>query len=100
MRAPDGKEYWTVGVYREIVPMERIVYTDNFADENGNVVPASHYGMSVDWPMETIVTVTFSEANGKTTMTLQHAGMPAADMQKMAGLGWNESFDKLATSLK
>ena len=30
---------------REIVPQERIVCTDSFADEKGNRVPASHYGM-------------------------------------------------------
>ena len=45
MRSPDGKEYWTTGVYREIVPLEKIVYTDSFADEKGNEVPASYYGM-------------------------------------------------------
>ena len=25
MRSPDGKDYWGIGVYREIVPSERIV---------------------------------------------------------------------------
>jgi len=48
MRAPDGQDFWSTGVYREIVPQERIVATDSFADEKGNVVPASHYGMSGD----------------------------------------------------
>ena len=27
MRDPAGKDYWLAGVYREIVPMERIVFT-------------------------------------------------------------------------
>lgn len=52
MRSPDGKDYWSTGVYREIVPLERLVLTDSFADEKGNVVPASHYGMPGDWPLE------------------------------------------------
>jgi uncharacterized protein YndB with AHSA1/START domain len=100
MRWPDGKDYWSTGVYREIVPMERIVYTDSFADEKGNVVPATHYGMSADIPLEMLVTVTFEEQKGKTKMTLRHAGFPAGTMSDMANAGWNQSFDKLAESLK
>src|SRR5207249_10001297 len=36
MRSPDGKDYWSTGVYREIVPLQRIVSTDSFADEKGD----------------------------------------------------------------
>ena len=101
MRSPEGKDFWSTGIYKEIVPFERIVCTDSFADEKGNVVPASHYGMpGDDWPMELLVTVTFEDAGKKTRMTLRHIGIPAGEMGKMAGQGWNESFDKLADSLK
>jgi uncharacterized protein YndB with AHSA1/START domain len=96
MRGPDGKDYWSTGVYREIVPMERIVCTDSFADEKGNVVPASHYGMPGDWPLELLVTVTFEETGGRTKMTLRHEGLPAGTMREQCEVGWNESFDKLA----
>ena len=40
MRSPEGKDYWSTGVSREIVPPRRIVATDSFADEKGHVVPA------------------------------------------------------------
>jgi uncharacterized protein YndB with AHSA1/START domain len=40
MRSPDGQDFWSTGVYREIIPQERIVATGSFADEKGNVVPA------------------------------------------------------------
>lgn len=100
MRSPEGKDYWSTGVYREIVPMERIVYTESFADERGNVVPASHYGMSGDWSQEVLVTVTFEEEEGKTRFTLRHAGIPAGEMSELCVTGWNESFDKLAKSLE
>src|SRR5688500_147272 len=36
MRSPDGQDFWSTGVYREIVPMEKLVITDSFADEQGN----------------------------------------------------------------
>ncbi|HLE14600.1 MAG TPA: SRPBCC domain-containing protein [Anaerolineales bacterium] len=100
MRGPDGQDYWSTGVYREIVEPERIAYTDSFADEHGNVVPASHYGLSAGFPLELQVTVTFEDYGGKTKMTLKHVGIPAGEMSDMTGAGWNESFDKLAESLK
>ena len=99
MRSPDGKDYWSTGVYREIVKPERIVCTDSFADEKGNVVPATHYGMSADFPLEMLVTVTFEEREGKTKLTLIHVGIPTGADQDGARQGWNESFDKLAEHL-
>ncbi|MGB8216216.1 MAG: SRPBCC domain-containing protein [Candidatus Methanoperedens sp.] len=96
MRSPEGKDYWSTGVYREIVPMERIVCTDSFADEEGNVVPATFYGMSPDFPLEMLVTVTFEEFGGKTKLILQHTGIPPGADKEGAEQGWNESFDKLA----
>jgi uncharacterized protein YndB with AHSA1/START domain len=83
-------------VYREIVEPERIVCTDSFADAQGNVVPASHYGMTGDVPIEMLITVTFEGRDGKTRMTLRHAGLPAGEHRDGANQGWNQSFDKLA----
>ena len=100
MQSPEGKDYWSTGVYLEIVKPERIVCTDSFADEKGNVVPATHYGMEADFPLELKVTITFEELNGKTKMILRHAGLPSGLMTEMTNQGWNESFDKLAESLK
>ena len=99
MRSPEGKDYWSTGVYREIVPMKRIVCTDSFADEEGNVVPATYYGMSPDFPLEMLVTVTFEEFGGKTKLILRHTGIPRGADQEGAEQGWNESFDKLAEIL-
>ena len=100
MRSPEGQDFWSTGVYREIVEPERIVCTDSFADEKGNVVPATYYGMNADFPLECQVTLTFKEHDGKTKMTLSHVGIPKGQMSDLAQAGWNESFDKLAESLK
>src|SRR5687767_7564343 len=54
MRSPEGQDFWSKGTYREVVPPERIVVTDSFADAEGNIVSASHYGMSPDWPLESL----------------------------------------------
>jgi uncharacterized protein YndB with AHSA1/START domain len=100
MRSPEGQDFWTTGVYREIAAPERLVYTDSFADAEGNVVPASHYGMGDDFPLEMLVSVTLAELDGRTTMIVTHSGFTAGGMFDGASVGWNESFDKLAASLK
>jgi len=102
MQSPEfneGRPIWSTGVYREIVPLERIVMTDSFADEKGNVVPATHYGMGEDIPLEMLVTVTLEDLGGKTRMTMRHEGLPAGEMKDGANQGWSESFDKLAEYL-
>lgn len=101
MEAPDiSKGFWTTGVYKEIVPLEKIVYTDSPADEKGNIVSPTQYGMNKDYPIETLVTVTFEEHKGKTKMTLHHSGLPAGADSEGAKQGWNQAFDKMAESLK
>ncbi len=100
MRSSDGKDYYTTGVFKEIVKPERIVYTDCFADQDGNVVSAEHYGLPPGFPLESYVYVTLVEEAGQTKVTLRHVGLPTGDMFDMTGHGWNESFDKLAISLE
>jgi uncharacterized protein YndB with AHSA1/START domain len=99
MRSPDGQDFWSTGIYREIDAPNRLVVTDSFADEKGNVVPASHYGMIGDWPLELLVTLTFEEENGMTRFSLRHEGIPPGQMSDLTKVGWNESFDKLETVL-
>ena len=99
MRGPDGKDFWSTGVYQEIAAPERFVVTDSFADASGNPVSASEYGVPGEWPDELRLTVHLVEQNGKTSMTLTHEGIPA-EMHEMCNTGWNESFDKMAASLK
>lgn len=99
MRSPEGEDYWSTGEYIAITPMEKIVCTDSFADKNGNVVPASYYGME-GFPMEMQVTIALEKVNGKTRMTLEHKGIPEGEIIEQTREGWNQSFDKLVEALK
>ncbi len=99
MRSPEGRDFWGKGVYREIVAPERIVYLDSFADETGNTVEPARYGMSPEHPVETLVTVTFTERDGKTEVTLRH-GIPESVPERSGALqGWTEMFERLADEL-
>jgi uncharacterized protein YndB with AHSA1/START domain len=99
MRGPDGKEFWATGVVKEFVPEKKLVVTDNFSDEKGNIKPASEYGMPGTWPKELLITVKFEEGDGVTQIELVHEGIPA-EMRDMCIEGWNESLDKLEENIK
>ncbi len=99
MRSPEGKDFWNAGVFREIVPEEKLVATDYFSDEKGNPVPASSYGMSGEWPMEMVAGFTFEQLRGKTRLTIRYEGFPHEEMEN-ARAGWSTSLDKLALVLE
>jgi len=60
MKAPDGMLMYFTGIYKEIVPMERIVYTDSMSDAEGNLMYPSVMGMPEGSPASMAVTVTFA----------------------------------------
>lgn len=103
MRGPAGSEFdkdmWSGGEYLEVIPMQKIVATDNFTDAEGNKISPSEYGMPGDWSEQMVVTVTFEDlGNGQTKLTLVHEGHPA-EMADDANTGWNQSLDKFEAAL-
>jgi len=94
IQTPDGSmKMWTTGEYTEVVPGERLVYTESMADENVNVVSPSDLGMGDEHPLTTEVTVPLEELNGRTKMVMTHAGVPA---DSGGAGGWEQAFAKMA----
>lgn len=83
MRGPGGEEGWGKAVYREIVEPERIVYVDTFADAAGNQIE--------DTP-EIVVTVTFTEQNGKTKLTSHAQFASTKDLEATLAMGMAEGL--------
>lgn len=77
-----GQSHSFGGTYLELVPGERIRYTDKFDDPN---LPGS---------ME--VTITFKPVIGGTELNIVQAGVPAVIPPEMCYLGWQESLVQLA----
>ncbi|MGI0141681.1 MAG: SRPBCC family protein [Candidatus Micrarchaeales archaeon] len=94
------KDFWNTGTYKEIVPHKKLVATDSFADEKGNVVPAAYYGMSKNFALESTVTIIFEEQHdGRTKTLIRYSGVPEGETMEQASQGWEQSLDKLADSL-
>lgn len=53
------------------------------------MVPATHYGMSADYPLEMLVTVIFEELGEKTKLSLRHVGIPTGADRDEASVGWS-----------
>jgi len=87
MRSSENTDHWTQGIYREIVPPERLVMVGSWTDEHGN--PTSP---------ETVTTVTFEDRAGKTKLTL-HAIFESVAARDAHRGGWNSSLDRLASYL-
>ena len=101
MRGPDGKEYWGKGVYRQIVPGSFLEWTDTFSDAKGNFVPPTDYDLSVEWPPETTVSVSFDPSGTGTRLRLRHEvpGAPEEEFDQCRQ-GWTELIDRLDALLK
>ncbi len=88
MRGPDGNDYPMKGIFLEVEPPERLVFSNIAVDRDGNHL------------LEGETSVTFTEQAGKTTLTLKtHAvGCVPLAAQMLAGMeaGWTQSIDKLA----
>jgi Uncharacterized conserved protein len=76
-----GNSHSFGGNYLELVPHERIRYTDKFDDPN--------------LPGEMTVTVELKKVSCGTELNIEQAGVPEIIPAEMCYLGWQESFEQL-----
>ncbi len=81
-----GKGQSFGGEYRELVPSERIQYTDRFDDPN--------------MPGEMVTTVTLKAVTGGTDLTIVQEGIPPMIPVEMCYLGWQQSLEQLARNVE
>lgn len=104
VRPPNGGEMWGKFVYREIVEPERLVYAQHFSDRAGGV---TRHPLSPTWPLHMLTTITLTDQNGKTTVTVNWAPLNATDEERKTfdsahegmNQGWGGSFEQLAEYL-
>ena len=77
-----GNSHSFGGTYKELVPSEKIVYTDSFDDPN--------------MPGEMRTTVTIRKVSAGTELTVVQEGIPEAIPVEMCYLGWQQSLVQFA----
>ena len=82
MRAADGQEHWVSGVFREVVPPRRLVFT--WAWETDGVRGP-----------DSIVTLTFTAQENGTLVTLRHTDLATSESRDRHEHGWNKTFESL-----
>ena len=83
MNHADGDTTDLSGVFREISPPERLVYTWTWGGEGGMA------------GRETLVTLEFEDAGDATVLHLNHALLPNENAAQMHSKGWGGSFNCL-----
>jgi uncharacterized protein YndB with AHSA1/START domain len=102
MRAPQnqgGQDYYSTGVYKKIVPMERLEFTQSLSDKDGNIIDPVQVGMPSDFPREVNFEIDFREKDGKTELTIREYEWTLGQMYEYAVMGLNQSLDKIAKIL-
>ncbi len=83
----DGRELTHRGVFREVTVPERLVFT--FAwDEEG------------ERGLETLVTISFTDQNGKTLMTFRQIPFQSTEEREGHRGGWTSAFDRFDEQLQ
>lgn len=85
-KLPDGEVFYLSGVFREVRPPERLVYTWRWEAE-------PELG-------ETRVTVEFRDRGGSTEVVLTHEFFPNADVRQQHEHGWGSCLDRLVGALQ
>lgn len=87
IRSVDGVDFWWKGTYREIVPGERIVFTQTVT------------GADDEPHFEAHTVVTFEPHKGRTLLTVRQSyallDPDAGSLVRAADPGWNEALDRL-----
>src|SRR5688572_18163669 len=81
-----GEELWHHGVFREVVAPERLAFTFVWEEEG-------------ERGLETLVTITFADQDGKTLMTFRHEPFQSTAERDGHNGGWNSTFDRLVEHL-
>lgn len=103
MRAPKefqgGQDFYTAGVYKKIVHMKLIEFSQSLADKDGNRIDPTTLGMPADFPKEIPSALAFKRVGDKTELTVTEYDWTVGQMLDMSEAGMSQCLDKLAEVL-
>ncbi len=87
MKSSDGELYVATGVYRKILPNEKLVFTWRWESESSDV-------------SDTLVTVEFKKSNEHTKLVFTHEKFATEESAKDHQEGWGSALSKLSTLMR
>jgi uncharacterized protein YndB with AHSA1/START domain len=91
MRSPNGDEMWGKFVYHEIEAPKRITFVNSFSDKDAGITRAP---FSPNWPLEVMNVVTFTEKDGKTTLSMTGTPINATEAEMQMFDSWKPSMQQ------
>ena len=82
-----GRDLWQGGIYHEVSAPERLIFSFAWDQEDGSK------------GLETLVSITLAEHQGKTTMTFRQSVFDTTSRRDSHRGGWTSSFDRLEETL-
>ena len=89
VRRPDGEYFTTVGIYREVKPPERLVFTWQFEKDGSG----AEFG-EVE-PTEMLVTLEFKARGQQTELILTHEKFASVESRGRHEEGWTRCLNEL-----
>ena len=102
---PDGKQIYCKVEFRQISPIDQLVFVVSICDEKGEIVKNPFVP---EWPERLLTTVTFEDDGSGTKVTaiwelLEASGAEAAFFMQNLHIGrqgWTETFDRLQKTIE
>ncbi len=86
-RSPEGRDFWVRGVYREVLPPERLVIACTAGDDQGAA------------RLEEVIDVSFAEHDGRTTLALHVTASGVSDEAAVMLEGMHETWARTVKRL-
>jgi uncharacterized protein YndB with AHSA1/START domain len=104
LRSADGQDMWGRFIYRAIAPPVRLVFVVSFSNAEGGV---TRNPWNASWPLHMLGTLTLTEQQGRTTLTLKVTAFEAtaeeiatfAAGRESMRPGWTGMFEQLEAHL-
>jgi uncharacterized protein YndB with AHSA1/START domain len=96
MRSPDGHDIFMRWDYTLVEAPNRLEYTQNLCDPDGNLIDPAAIGMPPDFPRDVATVVALTSVGDKTELVMTEHTTTSPMMMEMSKLGLEQCMDKMA----
>jgi uncharacterized protein YndB with AHSA1/START domain len=100
MRPPEGADMYSTWTYREVVPLERLEWIHDLADEHGREIDPAAAGLPDEFPRHVRNVLVLERLPGdRTRLTVTEHGYRSMMFFDLSRMGLDQCLDKMAVAL-